>query len=268
MAAGAKIDQLLRDLYKSLLKQCEDFERAHEDARSSLGSADAKEKLAKCKSVLGEKRGKSQGVGEAVTVEAKYNELTSEVNFADDLEPAQIKQWREMTKAKKKEIGEYRDQLNKLEMDMMKEVEVRHAVGPTNDDLARVIVNTQRDATGVLDGALSDAYEANAGLEDIQEKLALNAESLNKIISDTGSLDTELALAGNRIRAIGKRIGTDRLLLGTIICCGFMVGCAIVGVLILFVVNLVNSTGLDSVLNLGDVTGSAPTAPSTRRLRY
>ena len=54
------------------------------------------------------------------TVEAKYNELTSEVNFADDLEPAQIKQWREMTKAKKKEIGEYRDQLNKLEMDMMK----------------------------------------------------------------------------------------------------------------------------------------------------
>jgi hypothetical protein len=123
MAAGAKIDQVLRDLYKSLLKQCEDFERAHEDARSSLGSVDAKEKLAKCKSVLGEKRGKSQGVGEAVTVEAKYNELTSELMLADDLEPAQIKQWREMTKAKKKDIAEYRDQLNKLEMDMMKEVE-------------------------------------------------------------------------------------------------------------------------------------------------
>ena len=121
MAAGAKIDQVLRDLYKSLLKQCEDFERAHEDARSSLGSVDAKEKLAKCKSVLGEKRGKSQGVGEAVTVEAKYNELTSELMLADDLEPAQIKQWREMTKAKKKDIAEYRDQLNKLEMDMMKE---------------------------------------------------------------------------------------------------------------------------------------------------
>jgi hypothetical protein len=129
-------------------------------------------------------------------------------------------------------------------------------------------VKTQQKATSVIQGALEDAYDANQGLDEIQEKLALNAESLNKIISDTGGLDTELALAGNRIRAIGKRIGTDRLLLGTIVCCGFMVGCAIVGVLILFVVNLVNSTGLDSVLNLGDVTGSAPTAPSTRRLRY
>ena len=143
---------------------------------------------------------------------------------------------------------------------------VRHAVGKTNDELAVSIVKTQEKATDVLGGALGDAIEAREGMEEIQEKLAANAEALNKIISDTGALDSELQLAGNRIRAIGKRIGTDRLLLGTIICCGIMVGVAIIGVFVLLIVSLAEGTGITTYLD--DVTGSAPTAPPTsRRLR-
>jgi hypothetical protein len=139
-------------------------------------------------------------------------------------------------------------------------------VGKTNDELAVSIVKTQEKATDVLGGALGDAIEAREGMEEIQEKLAANAEALNKIISDTGALDSELQLAGNRIRAIGKRIGTDRLLLGTIICCGIMVGVAIIGVFVLLIVSLAEGTGITTYLN--DVTGSAPTAPPTsRRLR-
>ena len=96
-------DQVLRTIYKSLLGQCESFENAHLDAEQSIGTASAKEKLARCHTLLGEKGTRASASGE-LDITTKFQELTSELSLADDLEPSQMKQWREMKKVKKREM--------------------------------------------------------------------------------------------------------------------------------------------------------------------
>ena len=115
----------------------------------------------------------------------------------------------------------------------------------------------------MLGGAYRDAVGAKDQIVEVAMDLDRNGAKLKKVISDVEALDSELQLAKNRVRTIGKRIGSDRLLLGTIICCGILVCFAIIGVFVLLILSLAEGTGITTYLN--DVTGSAPTAPPTSR---
>ena len=114
-------------------------------------------------------------------------------------------------------------------------------------------------------GEVLEQHEAETGMPPASVAKALTASYALDTLGPGFHFATEVIGTGPLTDGVLDRLdGGESSLPGILLA----VGCAIVGVLILFVVNLVNSTGLDSVLNLGDVTGSAPTAPSTRRLRY
>ena len=61
----------------------------------------------------------------------------------------------------------------------------------------------------MLGGAYRDAVGAKDQIVEVAMDLDRNGAKLKKVISDVEALDSELQLAKNRVRTIGKRIGSS-----------------------------------------------------------
>ena len=108
--------QPLQTIYKSLLKQCETFEIAHFDAEQSVGTASAKEKLARCHALLGEKGAQASVTGENIST--TFDEMVSELKDMHEMNQHESSQWSNVQKLKRKEIGQFRGKLKKLEAEI------------------------------------------------------------------------------------------------------------------------------------------------------